>query len=74
MLNVAHLSHDPADRKQVADLCPSCHARHDAKQRIATTRRTRAKQRGQLWLSMDLELAPVPPRMLPSKLRQLALF
>ena len=74
MLNVAHLSHDPADRKRVAVLCPSCHARHDTKQRFATTRRTRARRRGQLWLSMDLELAAFPTRMLPPKLRQMELF
>ena len=37
MLNVAHLSHDPADRKRIAVLCPSCHARNDTKQRVAAT-------------------------------------
>lgn len=74
MLNVAHLSHDPEDRSSLAVLCPSCHARHDTKQRVAATRRTRAQRRGQLWLSPDLELAPVPVRLLPPSLRQLRLF
>jgi hypothetical protein len=74
MLNVAHLSHDPADRLRVAVLCPSCHARHDTKQRIATTRRTRAQRHGQLWLSVDFELACVPARLILPKLRQLELF
>jgi hypothetical protein len=74
MLNVAHLSHDPADRKRIAVLCPSCHARNDTKQRVAATRRTRARRRGQLWLSVDLELAAVPARLLPPQLRQMELF
>jgi hypothetical protein len=29
LLNVAHLSHDPADRQLLAVLCPSCHTRND---------------------------------------------
>ena len=67
MLNVAHLSHDPADRLHVAVLCPSCHSRHDTKQRVAVTRRTRAYRRGQMWLSDDLELAALPLRLLPAE-------
>jgi len=74
MLNLAHLSHDPADRWHLAVLCPSCHSKHDTKQRVAATRRTRAYQRGQAWLSKDLEMATVPARMLPFELRQLELF
>ena len=74
MLNLAHLSHDPADRLRLAVLCPSCHARHDTPQRVAVTRRTRAYRRGQLWLSRDLEMAAVPVRLLPFELRQMTLF
>jgi hypothetical protein len=74
LLNVAHLSHDPADRLHLAVLCPSCHSRHDTQQRIAVTRRTLARRYGQAWLSLDLELAAVPLRLLPRKLRQLDLF
>jgi hypothetical protein len=74
LLNVAHLSHDPADRLRIAVLCPSCHSRHDTAQRIAVTRRTRAYRRGQMWLSRDLEMAAVPVRLLPLELRQLKLF
>jgi len=74
MLNVAHLSHDPADRARLAVLCPSCHSRNDTKQRVAVTRRTCAYRRGQLWLSQDLELAVTPVRLLPMELRQLNLF
>src|SRR5689334_21956235 len=29
LLNVAHLTHDPADRGSLAVFCPSCHARND---------------------------------------------
>jgi hypothetical protein len=73
-LNVAHLSHDPQDRLNLAVLCPSCHSRHDTKQRVAVTRRTRAYRRGQAWLSKDLEFAPMPVRLLPIELRQFELF
>ena len=38
LLNVAHLSHDPADRRFLAVLCPRCHSRNDTPQRIAMTR------------------------------------
>ncbi len=74
LLNVAHLTHDPADRSSLAVLCPSCHAKHDTPQRIAMTRRTRAQKQGQLWLSEELELAPFPLRTWPPRLRQMRLF
>ena len=74
MLNVAHLSHDPQDRLHLAVLCPSCHSKHDTRQRVTVTRRTRAYRRGQAWLSKELEFAPLPVRLLPIELRQLELF
>ena len=74
LLNVAHLTHDPADHSTLAVLCPSCHAIHDTPQRIAMTRRTRARKHGQLWLSEELEIAPFPPRTWPPRLRQMRLF
>ena len=74
LLNVVHLSNDPADRTRLTVLCPRCHSRHNAAQRIAITRRTRARQRGQLWLSDELEVAPVPVRLWPMRLRQMDLF
>ena len=67
-------SHDPADWSSVAVLCPSCHSKHDARQRLAMTRRTRAKRRGRLWLCDEVQFAPLPVRMWPDHLRQLALF
>ena len=74
LLNVAHLSHDPADERDVAVLCPSCHAKNDTPQRIAMTRRTRAHKRRQLWLSDEFRLAPFPVRTWPLHLRQMNLF
>ena len=74
LLNVAPLSHDPADRRTLAVLCPSCHAKNDTAQRIAMTRRSRAQKNGQLWLSEDIRLAPFPVRTWPARLRQLDLF
>ena len=74
LLNVAHLSHDPADRRSLAVLCPSCHARNDTPQRLAMTRRTRAQRRRQLWLSEEIRLAPYPLRTWPLGLRQMNLF
>jgi len=74
LLNLAHLSHDPADRRMLAVLCPSCHSKNDTPQRIAMTRRTRAQKRGQLWLSEELQLAPFPLRTWPARLRQMELF
>ncbi len=74
MLNVAHLAHDPARQGELGVLCPSCHAKHDARQRFAVTRRTWSKRRKQLWLSEEIELAAVPTRLLPLRLRQISLF
>ena len=74
LLNVAHLSHDPADRSSLAVLCPSCHAKHDTPQRVAMSRRTRAHSAGQKWLSEKSELAPLPMRTWPLRLRQMSLF
>ena len=73
-LNIAHLSHDPADHVSLAVLCPSCHSKHDTPQRLAMTRRTRAIRRGQLWLSEEIRIAPFPVRTWPLALRQLDLF
>ena len=74
LLNVAHLSPDPADRGSLTVLCPSCHSRRNAAQRLAMTRRTRARKRGQMWLSGELEVAPMPVRLWPMRLRQMDLF
>ena len=74
LLNVAHLSHDPADRNMLIVLCPSCHARNDTRQRIAMTRRSRARTRGQMWLSDEIQFAPFPVRTWPLVVRQLDLF
>src|ERR1700722_18984426 len=74
LLNVAHLSHAPADRRSLAVLCPSCHARNDTPQRLAMTRRNRSKRWGQLWLSEELQWGPFPIRTWPLRLRQLKLF
>jgi len=74
LLNVAHLSHDPADRVALTVLCPSCHSKHNAAQRVAMARRTRARKRGQLWLTDELEVAPMPVRLWPLRLRQMDLF
>ena len=74
LLNLAHLSHDPADCGSLAVLCPRCHARSDTPQRIAMTRRTRATRGRQLWLSEEIRLAPYPLRTWPARLRQMDLF
>ena len=74
LLNVGHLTHDPTDKRFLAVLCPSCHAKNDTPQRIAMTRRTRAQRRGQFWLSEEIRLAPFPIRTWPIQLRQLELF
>ncbi len=73
MLNLAHLTHDAADRTRMAVLCPSCHARNDTPQRVAMTRRTRALRRGQLWIWEEVRLAPYPLRVWPVAARQLGL-
>jgi 5-methylcytosine-specific restriction endonuclease McrA len=74
LLNVAHLSGDPADRMSLTVLCPRCHSRLNAGRRAAMGRRTRARQQGQLWLSSELEVAPLPVRLWPMRLRQMNLF
>jgi hypothetical protein len=74
LLNLAHLQHDPADRRFLAVLCPSCHSKNDTGQRIAMTRRTRAQKRGQMWLTDEMRLAPFPMRTWPIWLRQMDLF
>jgi hypothetical protein len=61
----------------VAGMCPSCHSRNDTRQRVAMTRRTRARRYGQLWLSVELEFAPYPDSFWPRRAieaRQLSLF
>jgi hypothetical protein len=75
-VNLAHLTHDPLDRRPGARalLCPSCHARHDTPQRVAMTRRTRAKAAGQRWLTEELARAPWPVRTWPVRVRQMELF
>src|SRR5882724_269134 len=57
-INGAHRNHDPRDKKQVALMCPSCHARHDSPHRIAIQRRRKATATGQLWLLPELEWSP----------------
>ncbi len=74
LLHLVNLTHDPADRRRLTVLCPSCHAKSGAAQRLAMTRRTRARKRGQLWLTGELEVAPVPVRLWPMRLRQMDLF
>jgi 5-methylcytosine-specific restriction endonuclease McrA len=74
LLNVVHLSNDPADRTRLTVLCPRCHSKHNAAHVTAMSRRTRARQCGQLWLTDELEVAPVPVRMWPMRLRQMDLF
>ena len=73
-LNLAHLTHDAADRTSLMVLCPSCHAKNDTTQRIAMTRRTRAQRRGQMWLSEEVRLSPFPLRSWPLRMRQMDLF
>jgi hypothetical protein len=73
-LNVAHLNHDPKYPVAIAVLCPSCHSKRDTPQRVAMTRRTRARRQKQLWLTSEIEFAPFPPRFWPLKLRQMGLF
>lgn len=74
MINWAHLAGDPRRSGKMAWLCPTCHGIHDTPFRIAVTRRTQARKRGQLWLSQEIELAPAPVQTWPDPLRQLALF
>lgn len=74
MLNWAHLAGDPRAKGEMGWLCPRCHGVHDTPYRIAVTRRTLARRRGQLWLSADIEHAASPPSAWPDDLRQLPLF
>lgn len=78
MVNGAHPDHNPANRKSVVLLCPSCHARHDAKHRIAIMRRNRSKNSGQLWLLPEIEWAPFAaidiPGRIYDRIAQLPLF
>jgi hypothetical protein len=58
-------------------LCPACHARHDTPQRVAMTRRTRARRAGQLWLTPELEYVPYASWMVTRRVldeSQLGLF
>jgi hypothetical protein len=72
MMNWAHLSGDPRLPGRMGWLCPSCHAKHDTPQRLAVTRRTRARKHGQLWLAPELEYAHLPMFLWPTRvMRQL---
>jgi hypothetical protein len=74
-LNWCHLSGHPTIPGDMAFFCPSCHAIHDTPYRIAASRRTRARAVGQLWLSTEIELAPLAPRFRPDQShRQMSLF
>jgi hypothetical protein len=66
-INAAHQHHDPRDWSQVTLMCPACHARHDAAQRYAMTRRTIARRTGQLWLLPAIEYAPYPLWEIPAE-------
>jgi hypothetical protein len=71
-LNLCHLDHDPRVSSRVGLLCPVCHGRYDSRQTVAVSRRTRARRNGQLWLSVELEFAPVPESLWPkSAIREL---
>lgn len=74
MINWAHLAGDPRVKGEMGWLCPHCHGVHDTPYRIAMTRRTQARKRGQLWLSAEIEFAPLPVKMWPDELRQIPLF
>jgi hypothetical protein len=76
-LNAAHMNHDPRNGQFVTILCPSCHARNDTAQRVAMTRRSRARRCGQLWLSPEIEYAPYASWMIPRRVldaAQMSLF
>lgn len=77
-INGAHQDHDPRNPASVALMCPACHARNDARHRIAIMRRRKADATGQLWLSVEFEWAPfasweIPPAIY-DLMRQLPLF
>jgi 5-methylcytosine-specific restriction endonuclease McrA len=66
LLTLAHLHHDPRDRRMVAVLCFPCHARHDAQHRYAMIRRSRAMREGQQWLWPEVEWNPYPRWQIPA--------
>lgn len=66
-LNFCHLLHDPSSPGPVARMCPSCHARHDARHSFAVRRRNLAKRVGQLWLWDEVEWAPWPAWLVPER-------
>jgi hypothetical protein len=68
LMNLAHLTHDPLRRDFICWLCPRCHGIHDTPQRIALTRRTKAKKHGQLWLWPEVEFAPELIWLIPADL------
>lgn len=72
-INLAHLAHDVTDVERVTLLCPSCHAKYDARQRHAMTRRTLARRRGQLWFNAALEFAPFASWEIPELVRDAAI-
>lgn len=78
MINAAHTDHNPANRKSVVLLCPSCHARHDAKHRLAIMRRSQAKKVGQQWLFPEVQWEPFAaidiPGRIYDRIKQLGLF
>jgi hypothetical protein len=57
-INAAHQDHDPRNFASIVLWCPSCHARHDAKHRVAIMRRRKASSAGQMWLLPEIEWAP----------------
>lgn len=65
-LNLAHRFHAPARSSVIDRLCPSCHARQDARHSYAVRRRTRARQLGQMWLSGEIEFAAMPLAEVPA--------
>jgi len=77
-INGAHQDHDPRNKKSVVLMCPSCHARHDAKHRLAIMRRSRATETGQYWLLPELEWSPYAAWEIPGwvydRMIQLRLF
>jgi hypothetical protein len=57
-INGAHLDHDPRNNRSVTLMCPSCHASHDARHRMAIQRRRKATETGQAWLLPEMEWSP----------------
>jgi hypothetical protein len=68
-INLSHDLHDPR-LPGVRLRCPRCHGKYDAKQSHALARRTRAKRAGQMWLSAELEFAPIPLADIPPEIRR----